>query len=285
MAFLWTAAGPIAYSQAGSTGVVSVTVTDPAGAAVPAAGLELKDVDTNVVQKGSTQANGAFSFASVTFGRYQLTVAKTGFESQIFDNVQVQTGRTTDIKAVLKIGTTQQTVTVQGESPLVETDTSVLSDTIDTKQVVNLPLQGRNMFSLAFLVPGWSSTGPGTTGGTWDNMPGGAIGGAEFDGTQAISNRFRSGGFTYGTSVVQPRIEDVAEMTVQTAQLDLSGNGVSAMKISMVTRRGSNAFHGRLVRGFSEHRSEREFVVEQCAQFAAEYREAERFRRKHRRRD
>ena len=250
MAFLWTSTTPVAYSQAGSAGVVSVTVTDPAGAAVPAAGLELKDLDTNVVQKGSTQANGAFSFTSVTFGRYQLTVAKTGFETQIFDNVQVQTGRTTDIKAVVKIGTTQQTVTVQGESPLVETDTSVLSDTIDTKQVVNLPLQGRNMFALAFLVPGWSSTGPGTTGGTWDNMPGGAIGGAEFDGTQAISNRFRSGGFTYGTSVVQPRIEDVAEMTVQTAQLDLSGNGVSAMKISMVTRRGSNAFHGRLFDDF-----------------------------------
>ena len=161
MAFLWTSTTPVAYSQAGSAGVVSVTVTDPAGAAVPAAGLELKDLDTNVVQKGSTQANGAFSFTSVTFGRYQLTVAKTGFETQIFDNVQVQTGRTTDIKAVVKIGTTQQTVTVQGESPLVETDTSVLSDTIDTKQVVNLPLQGRNMFALAFLVPGWSSTGPG----------------------------------------------------------------------------------------------------------------------------
>ena len=81
-------------------------------------------------------------------------------------------------------------------------------------------------------------------------MPGGAIGGAEFDGTQAISNRFRSGGFAYGTSVVQPRIEDVAEMTIQTAQIDLSGNGVAAMKISMVTRRGSNAFHGRLFEDF-----------------------------------
>jgi hypothetical protein len=107
MAFLWTAAAPMAYSQAGSAGVVSVAVTDPAGAAVPGAELQLKDLDTNVVQRGATQANGAFSFPSVTFGRYQLTVGKTGFETQVFDNVQVQTGRTTDIKAVLKIGTTQ----------------------------------------------------------------------------------------------------------------------------------------------------------------------------------
>ncbi len=173
-------------------------------------------------------------------------------------NLEVQTGRTTDIKASLKIGATQQTVTVEGESPLIETDNSVLADTIDTKQVVNLPLQGRTMFSLALLVPGWASTGITSTSttnglstaGTFDNLPGGAMGGAEFDGTQAVSNRFRSGGFTYGTSVVQPRIEDVAEMTIQTAQLDLSGNGVSAMRIAVVTRRGTNQFHGRLFEDF-----------------------------------
>ena len=245
---------PAAYSQAGSVGAVSVTVTDPAGASVPDATLQLKDLDTNVALKGNTQANGTFSFPYVAYGHYELTVSKTGFQNQVFSNIQVQTGRTTDIKAMLQLGTTQQTVTVEGESPLVETDNSVIANTIDTKQVVNLPLQGRNMFSLALLTPGWASTGVTTggisTAGTFDNLPGGAIGGAEFDGTQAMSNRFRSGGFTYGTSVVQPRIEDVAEMTIQTAQLDLSGNGVSAMRIALVTRRGSNEFHGRLFEDF-----------------------------------
>jgi hypothetical protein len=140
------------------------------------------------------------------------------------------------------------------ETPLVAASSSVLADTIDTKQVVDLPMQGRNMFNLAFLVPGWAATGGSTgtssTTGTWDNMPGAAIGGADFDGTPAISNRFRSGGFQYGTSVVQPRIEDVAEMTISTAQLDLSGTGNSAMRINMVTRRGTNAFHGRVFEDF-----------------------------------
>jgi len=73
---------------------------------------------------------------------------------------------------------------------------------------------------------------------------------ADFDGTPGISNRFRSGGFQYGTTAVQPRIEDVAEMTIQTAQVDLSGIGTSAMRISIVTRRGTNAFHGRLYEDF-----------------------------------
>ncbi|MGH8246451.1 MAG: hypothetical protein ACREUU_08465, partial [Gammaproteobacteria bacterium] len=72
----------------------------------------------------------------------------------------------------------------------------------------------------------------------------------DFDGVPGISNRFRSGGFTYGTTVVQPRIEDVAEMTVQTAQLDLGGIGTSAMRIAIIGRRGTNAFHGRLYEDF-----------------------------------
>src|ERR1022692_4566067 len=242
---------PCAIAQSTTTGSVTVTVVDPSGSAVPNAQLEIKDTSTNIVQKAPTGATGTYTFPSLSFGIYQLTVTASGFQTQIFSSVQVVTSLNPSIQVPLKLGTTSESVTVStNEVPLVETESSVLADTIDTKQVTSLPLIGRGMFALAFLVPGWSSTGPGLTGGTWNNMPGGAIVSADYDGTQAVSNRFRSGGFTYGTSVVQPRIEDVAEMTVQTAQLDLSGNGTAAMKISMVTRRGSNAFHGRVFDDF-----------------------------------
>ena len=242
---------PCAIAQSTTTGSVTVTVVDPSGSAVPNAQLEIKDTSTNIVQKAPTGATGTYTFPSLSFGIYQLTVTASGFQTQIFSSVQVVTSLNTDIHVTLKLGTTSESVTVTtSEVPLVESESSVLADTIDTKQVTSLPLQNRSMFALAFLIPGWSSTSPGTSSGTWDNMPGGAIVSADFDGTQAISNRFRSGGFSYGTSVVNPRIEDVAEMTIQTAQLDLSGNGTAAMKISIVTRRGSNAFHGRLFEDF-----------------------------------
>src|SRR5438552_101534 len=97
------------------------------------------------------------------------------------------------------------------------------------------------------------TNGVGGASGTWNNLPGGAVVSADFDGTPGISNRFRSGGFNYGTTAVQPRIEDVAEMTIQTAQVDLSGIGTSAMRISIVTRRGTNALHGRLYADFRNH--------------------------------
>ncbi len=218
---------------------------------MPAASLQLKDIATNDIRKAETQSNGAYTFPDLTFGIYELTISKQGFESQVFTSVQVQTARATTVNATLKVGGTTQTVTVvDAVTPLVETDANVLATTLDTKQVVNLPVNGRSVFGFALLVPGWASIGAGSTTGTMNNMPGGAIGGADFDGSPAISNRFRSGGFQYGTSVVQPRIEDVAEMTISTAQLDLSGTGVSAMRINMVTRRGTGDFHGRVFEDF-----------------------------------
>jgi hypothetical protein len=228
-----------------------VTVTDPSGAVVPGASLELTDVSTNVVQKGTTLETGIYTFPSLPFGEYRLTVAQAGFATQQFTNIQVQTGRNTEVKATLKVAASAETVQVNAsETPLLEASSSVLADTIDTKQVVNLPMQSRNVYTMTFLVPGWASTGANSTVGTFNNLPGGAIVSADFDGTPGISNRFRSGGYAYGTVVVQPRIEQIAEMTISTAQLDLGGTGTSAMRINIVTRRGSNAFHGRLFDDF-----------------------------------
>jgi len=250
---------PVLFSQTSTTGVVNVTVVDASGAVVPDATLELQDTSTNDIRRAATQAGGAYSFQGLQFGTYRLNVSKAGFAPAVVENVQVQTSRITDVKATLSVGRTTQSVDVSGASPVVEASASTLSTTIDTKQVVNLPVIGRNVMSLAFLVPGWSSTGSGTatgssgassTAGTWNNMPGGAVVSVDFDGTPGISNRFRSGGFNYGTTAVQPRMENVGEMTISTAQLDLSGTGTSAMRISVVSRHGTNEFHGRLYEDF-----------------------------------
>jgi carboxypeptidase family protein len=239
-------------AQTSTGGAITVTVTDPAGATVPGASLELRNAETNDLHKAETQSNGTYTFPNLLFGTYRLTITKAGFQTDLFAEVQVQTARITDVNASLKVGGTTQTVQVTDTAaPLVEADSSVLSDTIDTKQVTNLPMLSRNVMQLAFLVPGWSSSGgPQSTTGTWNNMPGGAVVAADFDGTPGISNRFRSGGFAYGTTAVQPRIEDVAEMSIQTGQLDLGGVGTSAMGIHIVTRHGTNTFHGRLFEDF-----------------------------------
>ncbi len=228
-----------------------MTVADPSGASVPSAELELKDAATNDLRRGVTQTNGVYSFLNLPGGAYQLKISAAGFVTQTFESVVVRTSLETSIHAVLKVGGTAETITVNTTESLIQTESSSLSTSIDTKQVFNLPVIGRSAFGLAMLTPGWATTTNGSTTGTFNNLPGGAIVSADFDGTAGMSNRFRSSGYNaYGTTVVQPRIENIAEMTITTGQLDLSGNGTSAMRISIVSKRGSNEFHGRLYEDF-----------------------------------
>lgn len=264
---LFPAISPL-EAQTETTGTISVTVRDPSGALIPEASLELRDLGTNEVRKASTPQAGSYTFASLPAGQYVLAITANGFQREVYNLVQVQTARSTDISATLRLGAAAETVEVTGAAtPLVESASSTLATTVDTKQVVNLPIQGRNVFNLAFSTPGFSITplavvsqttlsqGPQDntipTNGTYNNLPGAAIVGATLDGVPGISNRFKSAGFSYGAVVVQPRLENIAEMTVQTGQMDLSGGiGTSALQINLVTRRGTNQFHGRLFEDF-----------------------------------
>src|SRR5215471_19541508 len=264
----WLCGSFSALAQTGTTGTITVIVQDPSGAIVPDATLELRDKATNTLRTGATQQSGAYTFPNLPFGVYDLSVIAKGFQREVFDSVQVQTGRATEVRAMMKIGGAAETVQVSAEdTSLVETTSTTLATTIDTKQVVDLPIQGRNVFNLAFTAPGFATTplavvsqttlsqGPQDntipTSGTYNNLPGAAIVGATLDGVPGISNRFKSAGFSYGAVVVQPRLENIAEMTIQTGQMDLSGGaGTSSLQISMVTRRGTNAIHGRLFEDF-----------------------------------
>jgi len=233
------------WSQTTTTGgSLTITVTDPSGAAVPDAALEVRDLSTNDIRRASTQVNGVYTFPNLPGGTYSMTVSAQGFSNQVFESVVIRTSLETEVKAVLKVGTTSESVTVSAsEVPLVQTEASALATNFDTKQVFNLPQLSRSAWGLVYDVPGYAS-------GTFNNLPGAAIVAADFDGVQSMSNRFREGGYTYGTSVIDPRIENISEFTVTTSQLDLSGNGTSAMKISIVTKRGTNAFHGLLYEDF-----------------------------------
>src|SRR5260370_12690445 len=125
-----------ALAQTRDVGSVAITVMDSTAATVPDAQLQLKNVETNDVRRATTQAGGNYTFPNLPFGMYELTVAKPGFETQVFQNVQGQVSRITTINVTLKVGGTTQTATVADvATPLVETASNTLADTIDTKQL------------------------------------------------------------------------------------------------------------------------------------------------------
>src|SRR5215475_12908441 len=117
-----------AWGQASNIGTVNVTVVDEAGALIPDAQLQLTDLATNDARKAATQQTGTYSFVNLAFGTYQLTVTKSGFQTQILKDVLVQTNRDTTVIATLKVGNTAETMeVVSSATPLVQTESSELA--------------------------------------------------------------------------------------------------------------------------------------------------------------
>ncbi|PYT86103.1 MAG: hypothetical protein DMG36_26640, partial [Acidobacteria bacterium] len=236
-----------ARAQMGSVGTINVIVLDSSGSAVQGAKLQLQDLATNETRVAETQEVGSYSFVTIPLGTYKLTVTKTGFETLVLSSVVVQGGRVTDVKVTLKVGAATEKVIVESATPLVEATSNAIATTIDMKQINDLPLQARNIATLAFLSAGYSGT-PVNGGGTWNGLPVIAQGNS-IDGVISSTSRMKfSGNVQPG---LQARLEDIEEMTVQTSQVDLNQSlGTSAMQVSFVTKRGSNDYHGQVFEDF-----------------------------------
>lgn len=247
MVFSFLAATEVScHAQDLSTGSLNVTVVDSSGALVSGAKLVLKDLGTNDRHSATTGATGVSVIPFLNPAAYSLSVSGPGFSSSEYPNVTIQTNQVTSLKVVLKVGAASDTVTVDSESsPIFNTTQNTLSTTIDLKQVQDLPTAARDVFSLAFLVPG-------AVDNNFNNLPGGAVD-TGTNGFSTMSNRNKSGGFdTDGPSTVQ-RLETTQEMTVETGELDASKGGTAAMDIGFLTKRGTNQFHGEV---FEDYRSE-----------------------------
>ena len=233
-------AAPTVWSQS-VQGSINITITDPAGAVVPGAKLDLKAVDTNDLRSATSQDSGTYRFVGLNIGNYSLTVTKEGFSKAVVDSVVVEGTRVTDVAVQLTLGTTATSVEVTSTAaPVMEVSSNMIGTTLDVKQIESLPLGGRNLTQLAQLAPGYN--------GTWNGAPSVAQGN-NIDGVISSPSRMKFSGNSNPS--VAPRLENIAEMTVQTDQLDVDqGFGQATMQINFTTRSGSNAFHGRAYEDF-----------------------------------
>ena len=245
-AILTIAATGCLSAQDLSTGALNVTVQDTTGAAVNGAQVLLRDPATNNVRTVETKGSGDAVLSFLPPAKYMITVTRDGFEAKAYSSVTVQTNQTTDLRVTLVVGSSSQTVSVSGdESPLIDATENTLATTLDLKQVDNLPIGGRDVFSLAFLVPG-------AVGNNFNNLPGGAVN-SSTNGFSTVTNRNKSSGFDYDGPSISNRLEDIQEMTVQSGELDASKGGTAAMDIGFLTKRGTNKFHGQF---YEDYRSD-----------------------------
>ena len=232
----------LAYGQGSVTSTLTGTVQDSSGGAIPGATVVIKNVATAVTMETISSSQGTFAVPALLPGTYSVTVSLTGFKTAILNDVILNAGVPQSITAKLEIGGMTETVVVEGATKLIQTVSSAVSATINTKQIQSLPLTSRNVMDFVTFLPGVSTPG-GNRQSSINGLPRGAIN-ITLDGVNIQDNTLRSsdGFFT----IVQPRLDAIEEMTVSTAAGEAAGGGSGAVQIRFTTRSGSNAFTGSL---------------------------------------
>jgi hypothetical protein len=249
-----------AWAQSASAGSVSGQVTDPQGASVPGTDVTLMEVDTKSKQATTTNDSGRYNFAAVEPGVYEITVSKTGFKVAKFSQQNVSVGLVLTLNVTLEVGSLAETVVVTAAPMAAELQMSnaTVGSTLNLKDMAALPNLGRDASTLMMLQPGIAPSGAAGQGG-------GSVAGAYLDQntftidggnnsddmagntTGYITNFTGSAGSqTNGmaSGVVPTPIESVEEFKVNTFGQTADFNSSSGASISMVTKRGSDQWHG-----------------------------------------
>lgn len=237
-----------AFAQMRIVGMISGTVTDPTGAAVPNAKVSLKDEVNGTRKESTSNGSGQFQFPDLPFGAFELTVTAPGFQSSIVNHISVTASQTTDVPVSLRVGQQTESVTVEGVAPVLETTSQLVNTTTESKAINELPLGARNALALAALVPGKTvggAGGPNNTGNNdtrFNNLPGGAVE-VTVDGINDASNGYKSGGTVFYTTV-PVRLGALEEVSVETGGLGADSGAESGVNIKFITKRGGDQYHG-----------------------------------------
>ena len=239
LAFAW-----IALPQS-DRGTITGTVADPAGAVVPNAGVEIRNVETGAVYQAGTSATGNYTLAQLPAGQYELSVTVPGFKKYVRKNVMVEVAQTYRVDVALEVGANTESVTVVEAAPLLKTESGELSHTVTSNTMNNLPVMGigaaagssglRNPYAVVQLLPG--ATYSPDVDIRINGMPAN---------TQAmrIDGQDATNGWYSVQSQTQGSVDAIQEFAIQTsnyaAELGQAGGGL----FNVTMRSGTNQFHG-----------------------------------------
>jgi hypothetical protein len=149
---LWLAATPAAAQQ--TTGTISGRIVDAQGAAIPGVTVTAKNAATGFVRTEVSDGEGIFHLNALPVGTYDMTTDLQGFAKVENKGIVVNVGQTLDLNLTLKLATVQETITVNAETPLIQTSSSSVGGVVDVNRIENLPLNGRQFANAAVTIPG-----------------------------------------------------------------------------------------------------------------------------------
>ena len=232
------------------TASLSGMVTDPSGAAIPSAEVALESMTRKAARKTVTDSVGSYVFTSLLPDTYQMVVAGKGFATKTTQNIEMISGQGSTLNVTLELGAEATRVTVDTQAPLLQTTTATLGSEVGVEQLTELPLLGRSFTDMMLILPGasipnqtyWVQFSPQGVGGS-----GG--GDVAFYGQRPRNNAFYLDGglnafLLFNAVPHYPPPEAIAEMKVESGMDSGAYGFASGANISVVTKSGTNAYHG-----------------------------------------
>ncbi|HEY6270604.1 MAG TPA: carboxypeptidase regulatory-like domain-containing protein [Terriglobales bacterium] len=227
-----------------ANGSIQGTVTDPNGAVVPGAAITISNKTTATAVKATSTSSGTYASGALQPGVYDVRVTSKGFRTAVLSlTVQVGTVTSGDIKLV--IGEATEVVEVTGSAVAINTEQATVQGVLTTEQIENLPINGRNFLDLAQLEPGVQIQ----DGGNFDPTKNG-FSSISFGGRFGRTARIEVDGIdisdeTVGTTTQNLPASSIQEFQVSQSSLDMSTELTSSGAVNVVTKSGSNKWHGQ----------------------------------------
>jgi hypothetical protein len=243
---LWAGVTGSAFAQSTNSGDISGTVTDGTGAAVPGANVTVLNVATGVSKTYVTNDSGVYDTSSIVAGTYKITMSKPGFSQLVRTSITIDVGNTT-VNGTLNVGAVTDSVVVNTDLPLLQTESGEQGVTINAQQLTELPQVGKGLDWSSFIItlPGSAGTPMGAQGTTgMGSVAGGAT--LAVNGNLPYSTVLADGAETTLPASANTDVsiqETIQEVSVLTANFSAQ-YGVGGTLYNQISKGGSDRFHG-----------------------------------------
>src|SRR6202795_3109074 len=230
-------------------GEISGTVVDPSGAGVPNSTVTQTNTSTNAVRTAETNEQGLYTFPSVPPGTYNVKVEHPGFKTTT-SNVEVQVQQSVRLDMTLQVGQVSESVEVSATAALLQSENATVGSVVETKSIVELPLNGREYLNLVTLSPNVSNLAPPSGQAQSRQGADRANQSISAGGNRIVHDYFTLDGVVntdpnFNTYVVLPSIDALQEFKVQTGVYPAEF-GHEATQINVLTKSGGNSYHAAL---------------------------------------
>jgi Carboxypeptidase regulatory-like domain len=235
-------------------GTLTGHVTDASGAVIPNAAVQATNIDTQQSWKATTNGDGTYQILYILPGAYNVTVKANGFKTLVQEKVVIQAGTSPVLDLTLEVGALAETVDVTATAPLLDAENAVGNSVLDTRELDNIPIMGRQIYNLINTIPGsqFLQTQFGASGFSgsrgWDvnnsyTIGGGVQGYQQF--TLNGTNITQQNNGT-GTWFLAPNADALQEVNVQSTNYDARWGRSSGGFVNSVMKNGTNQIHGDL---------------------------------------